>query len=84
MNTDTINSNNELTLEQLDNVSGGHPGAALAIVVGGAAAATFYYATTKAGNTMKEALNNGVVPREDGTDGTGHNPNSPMTSAPFA
>ena len=85
MNTQMINPTDELNLDELNQVSGGIPpmvafGAAAGLAVGGAAA---YYV----GSKLKEAadgLSSGVMAREDGTDCTGHNPNSPMTSAPFS
>ena len=75
MNTEMINANDELTLDQLDDVNGGF----LAALYRWAVDETFVKACNKAADTMNEATGNGVMVQENGTDGTGHNPNRPIS-----
>lgn len=74
MNTQIINTTEELTLEQLEDVNGGFLAALYAYAVD----STFGKACREAADTMNEATGNGVMAQEDGTDCTGYNPNNPM------
>ena len=76
MNTEMINTNDELTLDQLDDVNGGF----LAALYAWAVDSTFGEACREAADTMNEATGNGVMAQSDGTDCTGHNPNKPLGS----
>ncbi|MEM9137316.1 MAG: class IIb bacteriocin, lactobin A/cerein 7B family [Cyanobacteria bacterium P01_F01_bin.42] len=81
MNTQMINTNDELTFDQLEDVSGGIPpalgllGVAAGVTVGGLGAWYFKDSISAAADKISSMFSgDGVMANEDGSDCTGGDP----------